>query len=176
MRGSGDERGGEAERQGQRAQAAARDDEAAGAPSGTSGGVDETEREQVQRQFEQSQRAGGPGWQGEQAQQASQPQQSQAPQQPTSASGGGRGGMSTDDIRRTWPDVLDRIFRIKRVTWTLLSQNAQVLEFDGGYALFDADTDEAAQDVLRRAVAAGAVTSFAPRHPTLAQIFKEVIQ
>ena len=51
-----------------------------------------------------------------------------------------------------------------------------VVEFDGGYAVFDADTDEAAQDVLRRAVAAGAVTSFAPRHPTLAQIFKEVIQ
>lgn len=42
-----------------------------------------------------------------------------------------RGGMTTDDIRRAWPDVLDRVFRIKRVTWTLLSQNAQVLEFDG---------------------------------------------
>ena len=49
-------------------------------------------------------------------------------------SGGGRGGMSTDDIRRAWPDVLDRIFRIKRVTWTLLSQNAQVAEFDGRLA------------------------------------------
>jgi DNA polymerase-3 subunit gamma/tau len=148
-RGSGEDRGGEAERQGQRAQAAARDDEAAGAPSGTSGGVDETEREQVQRQFEQSQRAGGPGWQGEQAQQASQPQQSQAPQQPTSASGGGRGGMSTDDIRRAWPDVLDRIFRIKRVTWTLLSQNAQVLEFDGARLVLGASSSGLAATMSR---------------------------
>jgi ABC-2 type transport system ATP-binding protein len=30
--------------------------------------------------------------------------------------------------------------------------------------------------VLRRAVAQGDVASFAPQHPTLAQIFKEVIQ
>ena len=51
-----------------------------------------------------------------------------------------------------------------------------VLEFDGGYALFDTDTDETAQTVLRRAVERGDVTSFAPQHPTLAQIFKEVIQ
>ena len=32
------------------------------------------------------------------------------------------------------------------------------------------------QRVLQRAVAAGAVTTFAPRHPSLAQIYKEVIQ
>jgi ABC-2 type transport system ATP-binding protein len=30
--------------------------------------------------------------------------------------------------------------------------------------------------VLRRAVEGGDVASFAPRHPSLAQIFKEVIQ
>mgnify|MGYP002652199403 CR=1 FL=1 len=60
--------------------------------------------------------------------------------------------------------------------WLRDEPGVEVVSFDGGYALFDADTDEAAQDVLRRAVAAGAVTSFAPRHPTLAQIFKEVIQ
>ncbi|CAN7435111.1 ATP-binding cassette domain-containing protein [Microbacterium sp. LjRoot45] len=60
--------------------------------------------------------------------------------------------------------------------WLRDEPGIEVLEFDGGYALFDADTEEAAQRVLRRAVDAGDVASFAPRHPSLAQIFKEVIQ
>lgn len=60
--------------------------------------------------------------------------------------------------------------------WLRDEPGVTVVEFDGGYALFDADTDETAQRVLRRAVAAGDVTSFAPQHPSLAQIFKEVIQ
>lgn len=60
--------------------------------------------------------------------------------------------------------------------WLRSEPGVEVLEFDGGYALFDVDSDETAQRVLRRAVDAGAVASFAPRHPSLAQIFKEVIQ
>jgi ABC-2 type transport system ATP-binding protein len=60
--------------------------------------------------------------------------------------------------------------------WLRGEAGVQVLEFDGGYALFDVDGDETAQRVLRRAVAQGDVASFAPQHPTLAQIFKEVIQ
>ena len=60
--------------------------------------------------------------------------------------------------------------------WLRTEPGVDVLDFDGGYALFDADSDETAQRVLRRAVAGGDVASFAPRHPSLAQIFKEVIQ
>ncbi|WP_336630492.1 MULTISPECIES: ABC transporter ATP-binding protein [unclassified Microbacterium] len=60
--------------------------------------------------------------------------------------------------------------------WLRDEPGVDVVEFDGGYALFDADSDETAQRVLRRAVAAGDVASFSPRHPSLAQIFKEVIQ
>jgi len=60
--------------------------------------------------------------------------------------------------------------------WLREEPGVTVLEFDGGYALFDADSDDTVQTVLRRAVAAGDVASFAPRHPSLAQIFKEVIQ
>ncbi|MCR2819509.1 ATP-binding cassette domain-containing protein [Microbacterium sp. zg.Y1090] len=60
--------------------------------------------------------------------------------------------------------------------WLREEPGITVLEFDGGYALFDADSDATVQTVLRRAVAAGDVASFAPRHPSLAQIFKEVIQ
>ncbi len=60
--------------------------------------------------------------------------------------------------------------------WLRDEPGVEVVDFDGGYAVFDVDTDDTAQRVLRRAVAAGDVASFAPRHPSLAQIFKEVIQ
>jgi ABC-2 type transport system ATP-binding protein len=60
--------------------------------------------------------------------------------------------------------------------WLRTEPGVDVLDFDGGYAVFDADSDETAQRVLRRAVAQGDVASFAPQHPSLAQIFKEVIQ
>jgi ABC-2 type transport system ATP-binding protein len=60
--------------------------------------------------------------------------------------------------------------------WLRTEPGVQVIDFDGGYALFDVDDDETAQRVLRRAVAQGDVAGFSPQHPTLAQIFKEVIQ
>ncbi|MGV9193983.1 ABC transporter ATP-binding protein [Microbacterium sp. MC2] len=60
--------------------------------------------------------------------------------------------------------------------WLRTEPGIEVIDFDGGYALFDADSDATAQRVLRRAVEAGDVASFAPQHPSLAQIFKEVIQ
>ncbi|MFI8632787.1 ABC transporter ATP-binding protein [Microbacterium sp. NPDC077663] len=60
--------------------------------------------------------------------------------------------------------------------WLRDEPGVEVVDFDGGYAVFEADSEETVQRVLQRAVAAGAVTSFAPRRPTLAQIFTEVIQ
>jgi len=60
--------------------------------------------------------------------------------------------------------------------WLREETGVTVIDFDGGYALFDASDDEAAQRVLRQAVARGDVASFAPQRPTLAEIFKEVIQ
>lgn len=59
--------------------------------------------------------------------------------------------------------------------WLRETEGVTVLDFDGGYALFDVDTDATAQRVLRRAVDEGAVTTFTPKHPSLAEIFKEVI-
>lgn len=44
---------------------------------------------------------------------------------------GSAGGMDTDAIRRAWPNVLGRIFTMRRITWTFVSQNAQVTAFDG---------------------------------------------
>ncbi|KRC88303.1 DNA polymerase III subunit gamma/tau [Terrabacter sp. Root85] len=47
------------------------------------------------------------------------------------ADGAPAGGMDTDAIRRAWPNVLGRIFTMRRITWTFVSQNAQVTAFDG---------------------------------------------
>ncbi|OCG73337.1 ABC transporter ATP-binding protein [Microbacterium sediminis] len=60
--------------------------------------------------------------------------------------------------------------------WIRDEPGVEVLEFDGGYALFEAIDDAAAQRVLQRAVARGDVASFTPQQPSLSQIFKEVIQ
>lgn len=60
--------------------------------------------------------------------------------------------------------------------WVREQPGVSVLDFDGGYALFEADDDAAAQRILRQAVERGDVASFAPQHPSLAEIFKEVIQ
>jgi DNA polymerase-3 subunit gamma/tau len=50
------------------------------------------------------------------------------------------GGIDTDAIRRSWPDVLAKIFSIKRVTWTFLSEHAQVLDYDGTRLLLGIST------------------------------------
>nr|WP_314844428.1 ATP-binding cassette domain-containing protein [uncultured Microbacterium sp.] len=60
--------------------------------------------------------------------------------------------------------------------WLRTEPGISVVDFEGGYALFDADDADTAQRVLRSAVERGDVASFAPKHPSLAQIFKEVIQ
>lgn len=60
--------------------------------------------------------------------------------------------------------------------WLRAEPGVAVIESADGYALFDADSDETVQRVLRRAVVEGDVASFAPRRPSLAQIFREVIR
>ena len=60
--------------------------------------------------------------------------------------------------------------------WVRAESGVTVLEFDGGYALFDVDEPATAQRVLQRAIATAPVLHFSPVTPTLSQIFKEVIQ
>ncbi|WP_460801055.1 ABC transporter ATP-binding protein [Microbacterium sp. GXF6406] len=62
------------------------------------------------------------------------------------------------------------------VGWLRSEPGVSVVDFEGGSAVFDAESPEVAQRVLQRALADGAVNRFAPQHPTLSQIFKEVIQ
>ncbi|MFB2585068.1 ABC transporter ATP-binding protein [Herbiconiux liukaitaii] len=63
--------------------------------------------------------------------------------------------------------------------WVREAAGVRVVELDGNYALFEVARGPeglaAAQAVLARAVAAGSVARFTPLHPTLAQIFKEVV-
>ena len=42
------------------------------------------------------------------------------------------GGFGTAELRRLWPDVLNEVKGRRRVTWILLSQNAQVVEVRDG--------------------------------------------
>ncbi len=51
---------------------------------------------------------------------------------PTAEAAAGEEGDQTDAVRRMWPDVLDRLAGMKRVTWTLASQEAQVLRCSDG--------------------------------------------
>lgn len=60
--------------------------------------------------------------------------------------------------------------------WLQGQSGITVIESDGDRALFDADSADAVQTVLRAATSRGYVVSFAQQHPSLAQIFKEVIK
>jgi DNA polymerase III subunit gamma/tau len=51
------------------------------------------------------------------------------------------GGIDTAAIRRSWPDVLAKIFSIRRTTWTFLSEHTQVLDYDGKRLLLGIQTE-----------------------------------
>jgi DNA polymerase III subunit gamma/tau len=51
------------------------------------------------------------------------------------------GGIDTDAIRRSWPDILAKIFTIRRTTWTFLSEHTQVLDYDGTRLLLGIQTE-----------------------------------
>jgi ABC-2 type transport system ATP-binding protein len=60
--------------------------------------------------------------------------------------------------------------------WLGAEPGVEIVEANGGYALFDAADEETVQRVLRAAVARGDVVDFSRRRPSLAQIFREVIR
>jgi len=60
--------------------------------------------------------------------------------------------------------------------WLRSEPGVEVIDFAGGYALFDVDDLATSQRVLQRAIATAPVQRFGPKYPTLAQIFTEVIQ
>ena len=60
--------------------------------------------------------------------------------EPLPAAGRTPGGIDTAAIRRSWPDVLAKIFALKRATWTFLSEHAQVVDYDGERLLLGIST------------------------------------
>ncbi|WP_353807969.1 ABC transporter ATP-binding protein [Agromyces sp. SYSU T00194] len=60
--------------------------------------------------------------------------------------------------------------------WLRDVPGVDVVEFDGGWALFEVDSDATRQAVLCRAVDHGDVVSFTREQTTLAQIFTEVVR
>jgi DNA polymerase-3 subunit gamma/tau len=74
------------------------------------------------------------------------------PEQPSAAGPvppKGPGGLDTDALRRSWPDVLAKLFEMRRSTWTFVSQNAQVADYDGHRVLLTISTVGLA-DTFRR--------------------------
>ena len=59
------------------------------------------------------------------------------------------GGIDTDAIRRSWPDILAKIFTIRRFTWTFLSEHALVLDYDGKRLLLGIQTEGLATQFRR---------------------------
>ncbi|HXH33313.1 MAG TPA: ATP-binding cassette domain-containing protein [Plantibacter sp.] len=92
------------------------------------------------------------------------------------AAGTIRASGSRDALREAHAGNRYELLTSADTGWLRERAGISVVDFDGGYALFDADDAAAAQAVLREALTHGDVASFSPLRPTLAQIFKEVIQ
>jgi len=60
--------------------------------------------------------------------------------------------------------------------WLRQQPGIRVADFDGGWAVFEAESDAARQAALAEALTRGDVISFTREHTTLAQIFTEVVQ
>ena len=73
------------------------------------------------------------------------------PEPPPAPAPKGPGGLDTDALRRSWPDVLEWLSRHKRVTWTFVSQNAQVADYDGTRVLLGISTVGLAETFRRGA-------------------------
>lgn len=84
---------------------------------------------------------------------------------------GSREGLRTEHSRDRYELQLDG-----DAGWLRSEPGVTVLEFAGGYALFDVDNTDTAQRVLQHAIQTAPVQKFSPQHPSLSQIFQEVIR
>ncbi|MBP6686095.1 MAG: ATP-binding cassette domain-containing protein [Leucobacter sp.] len=89
---------------------------------------------------------------------------------------GSREGLRAEHAGRVFE--LDLAGAAADAGWVREQPGVAVTHLDGGFARFEADSDEAAQAVLALAVQQDAtvVRSFSPVTPSLAQIFTEVIR
>ncbi len=59
------------------------------------------------------------------------------------------GAIDTDAIRRAWPEVLDKVRAIRKVTWSFVSVNTKIVDFDGRRLLLEIDTTGQAETFRR---------------------------
>ena len=87
-----------------------------------------------------------------------------------------RAAGSREQLRSDHTSPRYEIQTLDDAGWMRGLPDITVVDFDGGWAVFEAETDAASQAVLSAAVARGPVLSFTRQRPTLASIFKEVVQ
>jgi ABC-2 type transport system ATP-binding protein len=79
-----------------------------------------------------------------------------------------------EELREAFGSTRYEVVTSGDVGWLRDVPGVEVVEFDGGYALFESD-EGVAQTVLAAALGRAPVRSFAPVRPTLGEIFREVV-
>lgn len=92
------------------------------------------------------------------------------------ADGTVRASGGADELRDRHAGLRYELHTSGDAGWLRTEPGVTVVDFAAGSAVFDADSPDTAQRVLRRAVAASDVLGFTRRRPSLAQIFKEVVK
>ncbi|MDR5701117.1 ABC transporter ATP-binding protein [Agromyces aerolatus] len=87
-----------------------------------------------------------------------------------------RAAGSRDELREQHGSDRWELLTAGDAGWVRDIPGVTVASFDGGWALFEAETDASRQAVLAEAVRRGDVVSFTREQTTLAQIFREVVQ
>jgi ABC-2 type transport system ATP-binding protein len=86
------------------------------------------------------------------------------------AAAGTRDGLRAEHSSERW-----ELLTTGDLGWLRQQPGIRVADFDGGWAVFEADSDAARRAALAEAVTRGEVVSFTREQTTLAQIFKEVV-
>ncbi len=87
-----------------------------------------------------------------------------------------RASGSREKLRAEYGESRYELVTDSDAGWVRGMSGIDVQTLDGHSVVFQADNAGAAQHVLRVAIERGAVTRFTPQEPSLAQIFREVIQ
>nr|WP_276581778.1 ATP-binding cassette domain-containing protein [Cellulomonas sp. RIT-PI-Y] len=85
-----------------------------------------------------------------------------------------RAAGGREELRERYAEPRYEITSGGDMGWLRTHSGVRVQEFDGGYAMFDAD-EATAQQVLRTALDAAPVQSFSPVRPRLAEIFRDIV-
>lgn len=87
-----------------------------------------------------------------------------------------RASGSTEKLRSEYGGSQYELLTEGPADWVAGEKGISLATIDGGRAVFTAISTEAAQSVLKKAITIGTVQRFSPQQPSLAQIFREVIQ